>query len=171
MPETCLACGEAPGQSPEVLPICEQCEQEPLRRLAKRGFQIVFERRPETVSLWIHVTAPEEISSGVAAVLGPEKFRHKVVKLFKREMQLGVAAFDDAVYMHYVEEEDRVVFEDPTVQQIVRSLVETCTVELMENTVLLQVPGTMAAAEDRLAFLGGLLLLAADHVRKRAEGT
>ena len=81
MPETCLACGKAPVQSPGLAgPICGQCEQNPLPRLRTRGFLMKFEHRTvesEGEGMWIHVTAPEEVSSGVAAVLGPEKFKKR----------------------------------------------------------------------------------------------
>jgi hypothetical protein len=93
------------------LDLCEHCfEGDVFSRLAHRGFEFKERHRTETryrgtdrrqaVTVYImelYGSVPHRIN--LAATFSRETFGNKIVKLFKREIQVGDPLFDDMVYV------------------------------------------------------------------------
>lgn len=110
MTAACDLCGAPDGQPLYGLSICETCQHAELGERATETWGPVIsvehskEYDPHQLyedAFLHHVTISIDVEEAVpvAAHFEPEKVKHRLVKLFKEELQAGDARFDDAIYI------------------------------------------------------------------------
>lgn len=90
----------------------------------------------------------------LTASFSPEGLGKKLIKLFKKELQTGDAAFDDAVYVSTDTPEATAAFlQDPSVRALIGELVESGPVEIEGEVIGCEVPGKVESDPADLARL------------------
>jgi hypothetical protein len=143
------------------LDLCEHCFQgDVFARVAPRGFVLDEQRRTEerihgdsrhgTRTLYItELTGSVPRRIGLAGKFTREKLGHKLVKIFKREIQVGDPLFDDMVYVSETADERNLAeyLANEGVQSAIMEFLATgamggttkCAVEIAGNSITARV--------------------------------
>lgn len=95
----------------------------------------------------------------IQATFSTEGLQHKVVKIFKREVQVGDPSFDDAVYIQTeTPEKTAHMLQSPDVRTLIKGLLIHGPVTISGNTVTLTVPGHVEGEDESAVRLLNALL-------------
>ena len=134
--------------------------------LEKHGFETELERHlNQSAGTTLHVTGPQNVTSGIAVVLSEEHLGRKVQKLFSKEMQVGDDAFDREVFVQYAEAEDVHALRDPTVQTLVLQLVKIGELSITENHAKVHIRSHTATPVNEIYAALAMVVTALDRVR------
>lgn len=95
----------------------------------------------------------------IQATFSAEGIGHKVVKIFKREVQCGDPSFDDAVYIEtQTPEKTAHMLQSPDVRELIKGLLVHGPVAITGSTVTLTVPGHVEGEDESAVRLINTLL-------------
>lgn len=95
----------------------------------------------------------------INATFSAEGIGHKVVKIFKREVQVGDPSFDDAVYIQTdTPEKTAHMLQSPDIRALIKALLAHGPVTIGGSTVTLTVPGHVEGEDESAVRLINALL-------------
>lgn len=152
----CTICGAPAPEEVHGLPVCAFCHREPVQSMEGLGFSISSSENHISGYETIHTQLPEDRELAVTGRFMSEGLGTMMTKLFKEEPQLGNAAWDEAVYVHWIEP-GLEALEDAGARDLLKSLVAYGVVDLDAHFIDVQYAPHWGSFQEEIILLSGLL--------------
>lgn len=154
----CVICGTDGYHEVFELSVCRSCYLTPVDSMREIGY-VVSVQDELAGAAELEVKAPPSRSLSVApSKFGPEDWKTAVKKLRADEHQTGYQAFDDLVYIDYIEAETQARLDDHIVRELISDLVPHGELELIGDAARLGLFRRNSRPVDELVLRLGLLM-------------